>query len=123
MMLRRHALVAAAVLAVLPAWAWAALPPAERARIERLLGYVEARKDVTFMRNRTGYSSSEAARFLRAKLDKMGEHVTNAQQFIEQIASRSSTSGQPYLVRFADGRTETTAAFLAAELRRVDSRQ
>jgi hypothetical protein len=50
----------------------------------------------------------------------MGEHVTTARQFIDEIASRSSTSGQPYLIRFADGRSVSAAQFLGDELQRMD---
>jgi hypothetical protein len=52
----------------------------------------------------------------------MGEHVETAAQFIEQIASRSSTSGEPYLIRFTDGRTVAAARFLGDELERMDRR-
>ena len=50
----------------------------------------------------------------------MGEHVTTAAQFIDQIAARSSTSGQAYLLRYPDGRTVPAAQVLADELRRID---
>jgi hypothetical protein len=102
--------------------ACAAPPPAERARIERLIAHVERQREATFVRNGTAHAPAEAARFLRAKLDKMGEHVASASQFVEQIASRSSTTGQPYLIRFADGRTQPLAEFLGDELRRMDAR-
>lgn len=118
---RRRLLVALAAAAVaLPA---RALAPVEKARIDQLIQYVASRKDVKFVRNGTAYSSADAAKFLRGKLDKMGEHVTSARDFIEQIASKSSTTGQPYLIRFADGRTEPSARFLGEELRRIDGGQ
>jgi hypothetical protein len=98
-----------------------ALPPAEQTRIDRLIRYVESRTDLQFVRNGSAYSSDDAAKFLRGKLDSMGEHVHTAQQFIEQIATRSSTSGQPYLVQHANGRHEPLAAFLSEELRRIDA--
>jgi len=100
--------------------AMAALSPAEAARIEHLIRYVEAQQQVKFVRNGTGYSCQEAALFLRGKLDKMGANVTTAAQFIDQIASRSSTSGQAYLIRHADGKTVPAAQFLNEELKRMD---
>ena len=115
----RRALVLAALgLAGLPVRA--ALSAIEAARIERLIQYVEAQNQAKFVRNGTAYSCQEAARFLRAKFDKMDEHVGTAAQFIDQIASRSSTSGQAYLIRFPDGRTVPAAQFIADELRRID---
>jgi len=98
----------------------AAPSEAERARIERLIAFVAAQKDIQFVRNGTAYGAADAAKFLRGKFEKMGEHVGTAQQFIDQIASRSSTSGQPYLIRFTDGRTVPAAQFLGDELRRMD---
>jgi len=100
-----------------------AIGAAEAARIERLLAYVEAQKQARFIRNGTAYSSADAVRFLRAKYAKIGEHVTTAAQFIEQVATRSSTSGQPYLIRLPDGRTISSAQFLSAELERIDRQQ
>ena len=77
---------------------------------------------LVLIRNGNAYSANEAAQFLRAKYAKMGEHVTTAAQFIEQIAARSSTTGQPYLMRFPDGRTLPSAQVLAEELARIDRR-
>ncbi len=112
--------VAALVVACLCQPSWAAPSAIEAARIERLIGYVEAQQKVAFIRNGTAYSCKEAALFLRGKLEKMGEHVSTAAQFIDQIASRSSTTGQPYLIRFTDGRTMPAGQFLSHELQRMD---
>jgi hypothetical protein len=117
---RRHVLCLIGALAGVGT-ASAELGPAERARIERLIRYVESRKDVRFVRNGTEYSCNDAAKFLRKKLDSMGEHVNTAREFIDQIASKSSTSGQPYAIRFSNGHTEPAAKFLQDELKRMDS--
>ena len=117
--MHRRALVGAALGLV--AWrAQAAVSALEAARIDRLIEYVGSQSQVKFVRNGRAYSSKEAAMFLRAKFDKMGEHVSTAQQFIEQIATGSSTSGKAYLIRFGDGRTVPAAQFLGAELERMD---
>jgi translation initiation factor 2B subunit (eIF-2B alpha/beta/delta family) len=100
----------------------AGITPAEQARIDRLIDYIESRKDLTFIRNGSEYSCEDAARFMRRKLRSMGENVTTAQQFIEQIASKSSTTGKPYLIRYADGKTVTAAVFLGEELKRMDGK-
>ena len=117
--MRRRGFVGAA-LACLGLPARASLSALEAARVERLLKYIEAQRQLRFVRNGTPYSAKEAALFLRSKLDKMGQHVTTAAQFIDQIASRSSTSGEPYLIRFPDGQTVSAAQFLGDELRRMD---
>ena len=120
-MIRRRYVLLLAAASLGAGAATAALPPAERARIDRLIRYVETRKDVRFIRNNRDYSSEDAAAFLRKKLDKMGEHVNSAREFIDQIASKSSTSGEAYSIRFANGRTEPAAKFLGDELHRMDA--
>ena len=118
-MIRRSLLMS--VAALLP---WrpvaAAPPPHEQSRIDRLIRFVETRKDMMFIRNGTEYSCADAGRFLRGKLDTMGREVTTAREFIERIASKSSMSGQPYHVKFADGKTLLASRFLGDELKRLE---
>ena len=110
----------AGALACVGQVARAAPSEAERARIERLIASVGGQTGLKFVRNGSAYSPADAARFLRGKFDKMGEHVNTAQQFIDEIGSRSSTTGQAYQIRFADGRSMTAAQFLGDELKRMD---
>ena len=118
-MLRRPALVA---LTTLLAWrvAGAAPPAHEMSRIDKLIRFVETQKDMKFVRNGTEYSCAEAAKFLRGKMESMGAEVTTAREFIERIATKSSMSGKPYHVKFADGRMMPSAQFLGDELKRME---
>ena len=118
-MLRRPVLVALTALFALRVAA-AAPPPHELSRIERLIRFVETQKDMTFVRNGTEYSCAEAAKFLRGKMEAMGAEVTTAREFIERIATKSSMSGKPYHVKFADGRMMPSAQFLGDELKRME---
>jgi hypothetical protein len=117
MMLRRAFLFAMAGAVALPALAQPS--PAEAARIERLIQFVESKADIKFIRNGSEYSCTDAGKFLRGKLDHMGKNLHTAQEFIDQIASKSSTSGEPYLIRHADGRVMPAAKFLGDELKRM----
>lgn len=121
--MRRRLVLAATALAYLAGSAPAAPSATEAARIESLIQYVEAQHKARFVRNGISYTCQEAGLFLRAKLDKMGEQVNTAAQFVDEIASRSSTSGQAYWIRFPDGRSVTAAQFLGEELRRIDGRR
>ena len=94
--LARALAVAVALVAPLGARAWP--PPHEQQRIERLLEALAADRSSRFVRNGTEYSGADAARFLRAKLRAQGRDVSSAEGFIEQIASRSGTTGKPYRV-------------------------
>lgn len=118
-MFRRTWLVGVCVL--LTRGASAAPEPHEQTRIERLIRAVEARKDMKFIRNGAEYDCNDAAKFLRGKLEAMGREVTTAREFIERVASRSSMSGEPYHVKFADGRTMLASQFLTEELKRLDA--
>ena len=99
-----------------------AVPPvAEQARIDRLIDAVANQKGAKFVRNETVYSAADAARFMRGKLRSMGARVLTASEFIEQIATRSSTTGKLYTIQFADGHTLPAGDFLKEELRRMDA--
>ena len=95
---------------------------AERARIERLLDALAARKDIRFVRNGKEYTGAQAADFLRGKLQWQIDRVVTVQDFINQIGTRSDSSGNVYLVRVADGRELPSAQFLTQELRRIEKR-
>ena len=97
--------------------------PAERARIDRLIDAVAQHKDIVFVRNGKDYSAAQAADFLRGKLQWNLDKVATAKDFIDQIGTRSTTSGDVYRVRFTDGRTLTSAEFLAQELRRIEKKR
>ncbi len=91
----------------------------EQARIDRLIDAVAQAKSARFIRNGREYAATDAATFLREKLKSRRESVHSAADFIDQVASRSSTTGEPYRLRFADGRTETSEQFLRAALARL----
>ena len=110
-------------LCALPAAVPAAPSAAEQARIDALIDAVARQRDAQFIRNGKAYLPADAATFLREKLKSRGADVTTAEQFIERIASTSSTSGQPYRIRFADGRQVTSAEFLSAQLKTLDGRK
>ena len=92
------------------------LPAADRARIESLLAAVEKLADATFVRNGKPYKPATAAKFLRGKWEDRASEVRSTEDFIVKVGSKSSTTGRPYLVRFADGREITTAEFFRAQL-------
>lgn len=102
------------------AHAAAAPSPAEMARIERLLAMIGGRRDIRLVRNGSDYDPDTAVRFLRGKLGAMGGEVRTAEDFIDRIASRSSTTGQLYWVRLSDGRDIPAGDFLHVELKRLD---
>lgn len=113
--------VCLAALAGFCAWPVAAAPPAEeQARIDRLIETVAGMTQVQFIRNGKAHKAEHAARFLREKLKASAEQVRSAGDFIDVVASGSSTTGKPYLIRFPDGKEMPCADFLRAELARTN---
>ena len=86
-----------------------------KAEIDELITFVRT-SDVRFIRNGSEYSAAEGADHLRVKLGRAGDRVKTTDDFINGIASKSYLSGQPYLVKFADGRTQPTGDWLRAHL-------
>ena len=120
--IRRRALARGWVLAWAAAVGSVRAAPAEveARKIESLIRYVELQPEIRFVRNDSAYTALQAGRFLRGKLQAMGDGVSTARQFIEQIATRSSTSGKPYTVTQSDGRSVPAAQFLGDELARIE---
>jgi Family of unknown function (DUF5329) len=81
----------------------AELPASEQRKIEALMQHVESLTEAVFMRNNQVYPAKTAAQFLRGKWRATLDDITTAQEFIAKIASVSSTTGQPYRIRFPDG--------------------
>ena len=94
----------------------AVLPPAEEKRIEALIAAIERMTEAIFIRNGRPYAAAAAAEFLRRKWRQREAEVGSAEDFIGKVASFSSTTGQPYLIRFSDGRETPCALFLRTEL-------
>ena len=103
--------------AVLLGNAQAQTTPAEQARIEQLLTRLAQDQHHQFERSGKRYTGSEAARFLRAKWQAKGGTIRTAEEFVEQIASRSTTTGKPYQVCTAPAACVPAAEHLKALLK------
>lgn len=104
-------------LAILPG---ALAAPAEapvRAEIGALLERLTA-SSCQFQRNGTWYSAGRAKAHLLRKLDYIERHGTleSTEQFID-LAGASSSSGQPYQVRCADGISTDGRQWLRGQLK------
>ncbi|MDR0550008.1 MAG: DUF5329 family protein [Deltaproteobacteria bacterium] len=88
-----------------------ALPPAEAQRVEKFLTALSQEKDLVFIRNGSEYPASRAVRHLRRKLKSSQDKLRTADEFIDQVASKSSLSGKPYLIRQKDGVKEEAGPY------------
>jgi hypothetical protein len=97
----------------------AASPPVAQAEVEYLLTAV-ASSGCEFDRNGEWFDSQKASSHLRVKYDALvalGRPVT-AVDFIDKVATKSSLSGRPYLIRCAGGEPAPTNQWLREVLER-----
>lgn len=96
------------------------IPASEQHKIEALIQHVEHLQDAVFIRNNKAYSATTAAKFLRGKWEDKQDEIKTAKDFIEKVASVSSTSGQLYRLRFKDGREMPSGAYLGTVLQQLE---
>lgn len=99
-----------------------ALSSREEARINTMLAALEKQAGIVFIRNGSEHTAAEAASHLRLKLSKTRDRLDSAEQFIDKVASSSSLTGQPYLVREAGKGERPANAFLHELLKRAAPR-
>lgn len=90
----------------------------EEQKVDRLIKYLRSLEGATFIRNNSEHEPDEAASHLQSKWQKHADQVKTAENFILKLASESS-SGTPYTIRFANGKTLTTREALQEELQRI----
>jgi hypothetical protein len=93
----------------------------EAEKIEKLIAAIDTLKGATFVRNGQSYSTDDAVSHLRRKLDSAGQQIKTAKDFIDQLASKSSLTGEEYLIRMPDGKTIKSSDFLAQELEKHET--
>lgn len=91
-------------------------PLTETQKIEALIKAVEQLKDAKFYRNGDLHDAAAAAKHLRMKWEKAGSRVKTAIDFIEKIASKSSMSGEPYKIVYANGKSVLARQFFYEKL-------
>jgi hypothetical protein len=95
-------------------------PATEKEKIEGLIKHVEGLKDAKFVRNDREYDAKTAAEFLRRKWRAEAARVKTAEDFIEKVASVSSTSGKPYMIRLKGGKEMKSGDYLRGQLRKME---
>ena len=91
----------------------------ENIKIQYLIEAIRV-SPLTFIRNNDPHEGKKAASHLSWKyLHALGK-VKTPQDFIENIASQSTQTGQPYLVKNAGGETYPLKDVLYNELRRLE---
>jgi hypothetical protein len=94
----------------------AAIGDTEAARIGQLIDHVRSLEGAVFIRNSEEHTPAEAAQHLQRKWEAAGDQITTADQFVDQVASKSSATGEPYMIRFADGKETPSGQYLREQL-------
>ena len=95
-------------------------PTTEKAKIEALIKHVAELKDAKFVRNDQEHDAKTAAKFLQGKWDANSAEIKTAKDFIDKAASKSSTTGKAYMIRFKDGKEQKAGDYLHAELKKLE---
>ncbi|MCA0426345.1 MAG: DUF5329 domain-containing protein [Bacteroidetes bacterium] len=93
----------------------------EEQKINELINYVE-KSNAMFIRNGSEYASKDAADHLRMKRKKAGSRIKTAREFVNEIASKSSMTGEAYKIRFKNGKELLVKDVLLLELKKIESR-
>lgn len=100
-----------------------ALSPEEKARTESLLTELGKQQNLTFTRNGTEHNAADAESHLRLKLRKTEKRLNTTEQFIDNVASKSSITGEIYQVKDTQGNVLPANQYLHDLLKdKVDSK-
>jgi hypothetical protein len=115
----KSATMLATVLILIVALFVYAQDSSEAARIQNLIASIEVLEGAKFIRNGREYDARSASSHLRLKLRAAGDRVKTTEDFIALCASKSSMSGEPYLIRLVDGTTVKAEAFFRNRLKEI----
>lgn len=83
--------------------------------IHQLIAAIET-SNCQFIRNGSRHDSDTAANHLRLKLKRGGSYISNSEEFIDRLASKSSWSGKAYTIECPNQDTLTSSQWLHREL-------
>lgn len=95
-------------------------PLTEAQKIDHLISFVRNLKGATFIRNGSEHTPAAAADHLQMKREKGGSRIKTAKDFIDKIATKSTVSGDLYLIRFANGKEFPSQMVLLNELKKLE---
>lgn len=113
-------LICALVALLLALPAYAKLNAHEEARINAMLDALAQKKDLIFVRNGDAHHCEAAVSHLRLKLSNTRNRIDTAEQFIDKVASSSSITGKPYLVKIPGQSDEQAKPYLHALIAETD---
>ena len=95
----------------------------EQQKIDHLIGFVASLKGAVFIRNGIEHSPQAASEHLAMKRKKAGSSIQSAKAFIDKIASKSSITGEYYIIQFANGKKFPCQMVLLNELKSLEEKR
>ena len=96
------------------------LAAVEKTKIESLISNIENLGDAKFIRNGSEYDAKTAAKFLRGKWEKKAKEIATDKDFIDKAATKSDTSGKPYMIQVKGQAATPCGSYLQAELEKLE---
>jgi hypothetical protein len=92
----------------------------EDQKIDLLLNHIRNLKGATCTRNGSQHTPTAAADHLQSKREKHASEIKSAEDFIQHLATKSSSSGEYYTVKLSDGREVKLGDVLMQELKKIE---
>ncbi len=92
----------------------------EKDKIEALIASLRDLEGATFIRNDKEHTVEESIEHLQKKWEWKKNQVKTARDFTDKIASSSSLSGKPYMIRFEDGSEIKAKDWFDQELQKLE---
>jgi len=89
-------------------------------QVDYLINDIAKLEGATFIRNDVEYNASTAATLMRYRWNRDKAKLKTADEFIAQLATKSSTTGKPYVIRFKDGAEVKSGEYLLKKLADLD---
>jgi hypothetical protein len=98
-------------------------PLTEQQKIDHLIMLVRNLKGATFIRNGEEHTAQAAADHLQMKREKGGSRIKTAQDFIDKVATKSTLSGELYMIKFPNGKMFPSQMVLLNELNKLEGKK
>ncbi len=97
-----------------------AITPAADIEVTKLLSFV-GKSGCTFIRSGNSYTAVQAQEHLTMKYGKARSKISSAEDFINEVASKSYLTGKAYQINCSAAPAQPTGNWLHAELKRLRS--
>lgn len=96
-------------------FSYADVPEYQKPEVEHLLEFVE-NSDCVFERNGKKYDAKKAAKHIKRKYKHFRDQITTTEEFIEYSGTKSTRSGEDYMIYCSNNEPIKSSVWLLEEL-------